>query len=286
MTNILFYDTEANSLDREQGFIQELAWAIFHKSGRLLSAKSRLIKWNRGYKVDDEAFTATGLSRDFCEEHGHDPIGVFGEFIIDSSHVDAICGHNIIEFDNKIMDSNIKRSMFESPGLYLPRALMIDTMHDLEYPSTIKGRSLDYLAMRHGLMMSGAHQALNDVLACAHVFFKYPVEKSFEIASTPFVTLHFYTDFHDHVGRELAYKLKFRWNRDFKRWDRSLRQYYVPQIAESLKGYQLYVNGLLHGQQEKPFNSMADQLSMLPADHVDERAAAIEMQKEHPEIPF
>lgn len=282
MTNILFIDTECNSLNTDLGFIQELAWASFHVSGRLLYAKSRLIKWNRGYHVEPDAFLATGLSREFCEEHGNDPIGVFSEFLIDASHADALCGHNIIDFDNKMLDSNIKRAMFESPGLFLPRALIVDTMHDLEYPSTIRGRALDYLAMRHGLMMSGAHQALNDVLACAHVFFKYPIEKTVEIASSPFVNLHAYTDFHDQAGRDLMYKLKFHWNRDFKRWEKTSRKYYVPAIHEKMEHIHLFVDNQPFGEEVKsePFN----QLTLLPP---DQRAAAIESQKQDvTEFPF
>lgn len=278
--NILFFDTECNSLSTSDGFIMELAWAIYHQSGRLISSQSYLLDWNRGYTVDQGAFDATGLAREFCAEHGTAAMHVFEKFLIDAGHCGAICGHNILEFDIPMLDTNIKRAMFESPGLFLPRAIRIDTMHDIVYPSNMKSRSLEYLAMKHGLMMSGAHQALNDVIACAHVFFKYPVERTLAIAQSKFVNLHAYTDYHDQAGRDLMYNLKFRWDRDFKRWKKTAREYFVKEIADNMPDYCLFVDNQPYGQPVPVMNTMSEQLQLIATPEADERKAVIASQNE------
>lgn len=237
---IAFFDTECNSLDTDHGFIQEIGWAIYDaKTKRLLKSRSHLLKWNMQYEVDEGAFETTGLSRAFCEEEGENATQVLLAFIADLEGVDAICGHNIIDYDIKMLGSNIPRCCFSSESKIddLPK---LDTMYDLPLKRPFKSMMLEYLAMKHGHIMSGAHQALADVFACAHVFFSYPLEEILAIASTPIIKLHGYTDYLDEVGREKFYKAKFRWNREAKRWEKTARAYHIPGTQLDLSGYNLF----------------------------------------------
>jgi len=237
---ITFYDTECNSLDTDGGFIQEIAWANYHaESKRLINCESHILQWTRGYLVDDGAFEATGLSRDFCQSKGAEAQGVLQKFLISAGLSDAICGHNIIDYDNKMLASNVKRTCFVEPEKFLNK-FMIDTMYDLPFTKPQKHMTLEYLAMKHGYIMSNAHQAMADVFACAHIFFQYPLDKILEIASTPIIKLHGYTEYLDEAGREKFYKAKFRWSREAKRWEKTARAYYIPGTQLELKEYNLY----------------------------------------------
>ncbi len=254
MALITFYDTECNSLDKEGGTIQELAWATFDiDSKRLVYAKSFLLNWNMHYEVSPDAFEATGLSKVFCERMGDPAPYVFSIFLDDVSRSQFVGGHNHLEFDDKIIAHNIRRSLFDWPEAFLkiPR---IDTMTDCPYPKHIKIRALKFLALEHGYVMSNAHQALADVMASAHIFFSYPFEQSLAIAETPMVDLYAYTDYHDQVGRDLCYKAKFRWNKENRRFEQRTRKFFLPEIESKMEHVQIFVVGA-----DQPATSEPDQ---------------------------
>lgn len=237
---ICFFDTECNGLDTDHGFVMELAWAVYDvRKMRCLSAESHLLKWNMQYEVEKEAQAVTGLTREFCEANGSPAGEVFTKFLLASSKCFAVAGHNVINFDKKIMKSNIMRALFSEPKQFLDQ-FTFDTYFDCPYPSTQKQMSLKYLALDHGYILNGAHEALNDVFASAFVFFKYKFAECLEIARTPLMTINGYTDFHDVEGREKFYKAKFRWNRDYKRWEKQLRAYHIPGTQLTLGDYNLY----------------------------------------------
>lgn len=256
---IAFIDTECNSLDTKLGFIMELGWAVFEaNSKRLLYSKSKLLRWNREYKVDPGAFEATGLTWEFCEKHGENAINVMGEFVQDMRMVDAICGHNLIHYDKNIIISNIKRALFDQSSDF-EKKYDFDTMYDLPFEKKFKSMALKYLALDHGYILSDAHQALADVFACAAIFFKYDVRKIIEIANTPLVKISGFTDFHDQEGREKFYGQGFRWNRDAKRWEKVCREYHVPGTQLSLESYRVFSEGMtttFEDKKEEPFNGL------------------------------
>lgn len=258
MAKILFFDTEANSLDTKFGFVQELAWALYDsESKRCLDSNCRLIKWNRGYTVDPEAFNVTGLSREFCEDHGSEAGQVFEEFLdpILNKKVDYLCGHNILGFDVPIMTSNILRSSYPNVEV-LNSVPFIDTYIDLPYPDSIRNYSLKYLALDHGYALLGAHQAMNDVFACAHVFFKYPFDKILELAISPLVTFAAYTAYQNVAARDQLKSLKFRWNGEKKRWEKSARKSHLGIIRARYDG-PLFINDVLfEPEQEKAEKQM------------------------------
>lgn len=265
---ILFYDTECNDLDKEFGVVQELAWAVFDiQTKRLIHAKSFLLKHERHYDVAPSAFEATGLTQAFSEKNGYSAGHVFGDFISDVEHVQLIGGHNITEFDDEILSRNIKRTLFGWPEhfLSLPR---VDTMLDCPYPSSIKIKQLKFLALEHGYVMSSAHEALADVLACAHIFFSYPFEKCREIYETPIVNLFAYTDYHDQRARDLCYQEKFRWDREGRRFQKRTRKFFLEGLRARLEHVHVFVDGEPEAQEE------SDQLSMEIAE------AIVQEQKE------
>lgn len=238
MSKILIFDTECNSLDTEKGFVQELAWAIYDLSSwRLLKSQSSLARWNTVYDVEPGAFAATNLTREFCESHGAPAHYLFTEFLSDAYDVDYVCGHNVIVYDIPMMTSNIKRAcLFEAKNSHFMEKHVIDTLIDCPYPATQKILALKYLALDHGYVLSDAHQAIADVFACKAILSKYDFEKVLEISKTPVVTITCKPDWNNLEGRGLVKNARFYWNPDRKLWFKSIREFYLNDIQESLAG--------------------------------------------------
>jgi len=233
---ILFLDSECNSLDTEGGFIQELAWVIADtKSFRTLKVESHLIKWLTSYEVEEGAIAVTGLSREYCEEHGELAQRVFTNFLFDAGCVDFICGHNLIGYDHPMLATNVQRACLSS----LERSdyagkLKIDTLTDCPYPSNMKIHALKYLAYDHGFILSDAHQALADVFACKHLLSKYDLAEVIEIAKTPMVTLTAKIDFKNVEGRDKIKNARFYWEPNKKLWTKRIREFHLKDMQESL----------------------------------------------------
>lgn len=234
---IFAYDTECNSLSTDDGFIQEVAWAVYDsETWRCLFAKSYLINWPTAYTVDPGALAVTGLTVEFCREFGRRPGDVFMEMLRDMGSSDVLCGHNAIHYDRPMLRTNIKRAMLFDVGPESPleNRLHIDTLLDCEYPSTMKIQSLRYLAYDHGFILSNAHQALADVFACAHLLKCYPLERTIEIAKTPVVKITSKIDWDNTEARERIKQARFYWNPTLKLWEKSIREFYVPGIQLKL----------------------------------------------------
>lgn len=237
---ILIFDTECNSLDRDYGYIQELAWAVYDTSSwRLLSCQSKLLKWGVDYEVDKGAFNATGLTHDFCEQHGESPDNVFSAFLGDTLDVSYVCAHNLLGYDDQMLKSNIRRTELYSMNLSIyDDKLKIDTLIDCPYPDNTKFMSLKYLALDHGYFHPYAHQAMTDVFACKHILSNYDFRVVEKIASTPIIMISSKIDFEDVESREKLKASKFRWNSSKKVWEKKVREFF-------LKDYQLSLGDIL-----------------------------------------
>ncbi len=233
---IAIFDTECNTLDTAEGFVQELAWAIYDvKSWRLLKSRSHLLKWNKPYEVEPGAFAATNLSREFCEQHGTSANYVMTEFLSDVHDVDYVCGHNAISYDIPMMKTNIMRScFFDYLNSSLAIAHPIDTLIDCPFPETMKIHALKYLAYDHGFILSDAHQALADVFACKAVLSSYDFDKVLEISKTPMVTLTTKIDWRDLDNRARIKNARFYWDNDRKVWKKNIREFHLTGIQLSL----------------------------------------------------
>ena len=233
MSKVLIFDTECNSLDLIGGFIQELAWGIFDtESKRFISAQCYILKWPRPYNVELEAYHITGLSYEYCQEYGSPADATFLLFEAAATKADFICGHNAIGYDIPMFISNFSRILF-TPTL-IQKSKVIDTLLDCPFPAKMKQHSLKYLALDHGYVLTGAHQALNDVYACAHILSCYDFEEVRKIAATPVVTLTAKIDFNDIESRDRIKNARFYWNPKRKLWEKRIREYHLPGIQLSL----------------------------------------------------
>lgn len=231
---ILIYDTECNSLDTSTGFVQEIAWGIWDvQSRRCIKAVSSLVKWDMEYQMDEGAAATTGLSKKFCDDNGQDAIKIFGEFEYDLYRSDYFCGHNAKAYDKPMINSNLTRAktkLVNNYGVYFrdqkehysETKILIDTFTDIEYPKHIKMQSLKYLAFDHGYILNGAHEALNDVFACAHLLFSYDLNKTLSNAIQPIFKVQVTLKYND-PNTSFIKESGFKWNPDLKVWHRNMR---------------------------------------------------------------
>lgn len=238
---IIVYDTETSGLDTENDLILELAYGIYHvceitNSWRLAESQSTLIKWHKEYVLKPEVEKLIGLGRIQCETYGHDADICFDDFMNLAKNCDFVAGQNILSYDNKIFLSNcVKASSLDfNLNFEFDRLKFIDTIYDLPLEEGSVVRALKYFALDHGYVLNGAHQAMNDVFACAHILSCYPISKTIEIASTPLIQVSASIHYSDQKTKDLLYKRGFRWNQKIKVYQKTIREFYLKKLTQDL----------------------------------------------------
>lgn len=235
MYHVLIYDTECSGLDTKKDHIMEVAWAIFSVTHdflenkwnwRCIKAKSALVSWHglSLYEVNPEAQAVTGLAREMCDEHGIPAIEILPEIFMDMAWCDFVGGHNIKGYDNEMMLFNQYRIFTEHDSMKLEideiyrKFKFVDSFADIEYPEHCKSLTLKYLALEHGYVLSGAHEALMDVFASAHLFKSYDFEKIKDNAAQPIEERFLSLKFGDPKVDVLKAN-RFKWNPEKKNLD-------------------------------------------------------------------
>lgn len=237
---ITLFDAETNGLDTENDLILELAWATYDvdeitNTWRLTECYSSLISWEQEYTLDLKLEKMLSLTKNQCLQQGHAPEFVISKFLSVSNLSVFIAGQNILAYDNKILTSNIlKCDFYEEAPVAFGNHNFIDTLFDLPLPEEQKPKALKYFALDHGYVLNGAHQAMNDVFACAHVLSCYPILKTIEIASTPLVKLFAAIAYQEAEKKKKLYEQGFRWNPDARRYEKTVREFYKQKIEDAL----------------------------------------------------
>ena len=147
---------------------------------------------------------------------------------------DFIAGQNIIQFDIPMMVSNLNRANLDSK--LLREIPAIDTYYDLNLSPNMKAKSLSYFALDHGYVNFGAHQAMNDVFACAHILSKYSITTTATIAETPLIEVITTNQYANKERKNLLYSLGFKWNGDTKTYNKITRKFFLPTLEDKLDG--------------------------------------------------
>jgi hypothetical protein len=249
---ILVYDTECSGLDTKASYIQEVAWAIFEvqptdifgnakESWRCVKAKSALVKWGEKhpYAVDPGALKVTGLTRDLCEQFGEEAIKILPELFLDMKECDYVGGHNVKGYDNDMFLHNNYRLFLGEDSMKLEIDEMyhslkfVDSMIDIDYPEHCKSLTLKYLALEHGYVLTGAHEALQDIFASSHLFKSYDILKTIQNAITPVEERYLKLVFGDPKVDKLK-EHRFRWNPKLKIWSKKIREDKVESLHREL----------------------------------------------------
>lgn len=135
---------------------------------------------------------------------------------------DFLIGHNAIEFDRKYLSKACK-----DYSILFPKKYWIDTMIDLPYPSSIKTRKLNYLAVEHQIPVTLSHRAVFDVWTAMQILKQYDIKETIERAKTGFVKLIAKISYEE---RTKASTQGFKWDPKNKIWFKVLREYDVKNI--------------------------------------------------------
>ena len=124
--------------------------------------------------------------------------------------------------NGEMFDIPMLARSFDLEGMAFERPICIDDTVDLEYPESIKGRTLSHIAADHGFLNPRPHSGLADVMTLIGVMEKgeYDWDKMLQSAKSPIINVIAKVSFDE---RQLAKDAAFRWNPDEKLWTKRMR---------------------------------------------------------------
>lgn len=180
----LFFDTETNG--KALNFnapasnlsnwprITQLAWQLYDENGNLINEKCYLIKPDGWVVPKEKFFIDNNMSTERCEEFGIPLADAIAEFMKDVEQSEYLIAHNI-KFDINVLDAELLRLNVISPKELKKVCTMTEGTGVCKIPGFrgYKWPTLTELHMKlFGENFQGAHDALDDVKACAKSFFE------------------------------------------------------------------------------------------------------------------
>lgn len=186
---ILFFDTETTGFPHkskpvdhpDQPHLVQLAAMLTEDDGKPVSQFSFIIDPGvaHGIRIPSGAAAVHGIDEERVWRHGIPTRYALRSFNELYQRADMIVGHNV-DFDCEIVSIGVERERLPFDAGYmngLPRFCTMKSSTDICcIPSPKGGNKWPKLgeAYKHftGLDLEGAHDAMNDLLACKAVFFK------------------------------------------------------------------------------------------------------------------
>lgn len=181
MNNIIIFDTETTGLPKSwKGGMREvdnwprviqLAWEVCDQQGGVLHQRQFLIKPD-GWVIPKEKFWIdNGFSTEKNEAEGTQLIRVLLQFIEDLKTCNLMVAHNM-KFDYPVLGAEFIRYMLTT-GRKLNRVCTMESSIQFCNLPRKKFPKLEELhTILFGESFDGAHDALNDVIACRKCFFE------------------------------------------------------------------------------------------------------------------
>jgi DNA polymerase III alpha subunit (gram-positive type) len=219
---ILFaFDLETTGLDFVKDRPIEVGAILYSTTQRkCLESQGFLVKTD--VPISAEITKLTGITQNAVNKFGYDS-DVSLEIVKDMMvQADAVIGHNVVRFDNKMLWAWTGR---EAVGI--PDPLWIDTYTDL--PNAKPG-TLTHMAADHGILNLFPHSALADCQTVLKLAEQYDIEKVVERAKSPAVVVQARVTFDTN---HLAKKEKFRWYPDKKMWFKIMKEMDVEAFVKN-----------------------------------------------------
>jgi DNA polymerase III epsilon subunit-like protein len=180
----LFFDTETNgkalnfnapATDLENWpRITQLGWQVYDENGILIKEESVLIK-PEGWTIPKEKFFIdNNMSTERCEESGLPLESVLKKLIIDMEKSKYLIAHNMA-FDINVLGAEFLRKGVKAENKLNKFCTMKESTNICKIPK-FNGYKWPTLTELHKFLFNegfeGAHDALDDVKACAKSFFE------------------------------------------------------------------------------------------------------------------
>ncbi len=182
----LVFDTETTGLPKNWNApvtdlnnwprIVQLAWQFYDEAGNVLAEANRIIRPD-GFIIPGEAAMVHGISTELALRDGIDLKEALLEFADVLSVAKGLVAHNI-NFDDRVVSAEFIR--MDMSREFLEQIAKICTMEGstdfCKLPGGPRGYRYPKLILLHERLFNegfdGAHDALNDVRACARCFFE------------------------------------------------------------------------------------------------------------------
>ena len=180
----LFFDTETtglpkrwkaplSDLDNWPRMVQ-LAWILCDDSGKEINRGNEIIK-PEGFIIPKEAERIHGISTERAHKEGIALKTALAEFSAAINDSKFVIAHNI-SFDEKIIGAEFLRKEIAHKFFDTPRICTKETSTDFCKIPSRRGYKWPTLSELHTILFGenfeNAHNALNDVEACARCFFE------------------------------------------------------------------------------------------------------------------
>ena len=179
----LFFDTETNgkalnfnapvyNLDNWPR-VTQLGWQLYDKDENLISEKSHLIKPDGWVVPKEKFFIDNNMSTERCEEFGIPLAEAVADFMKDLEQSEYLIAHNM-QFDINVIGAEFLRLNVTPSKEVIKICTMKEGTNFCKIPG-FRGYKWPTLTELHtkifGEGFEGAHDALDDVKACAKSFF-------------------------------------------------------------------------------------------------------------------
>ena len=220
---LLSFDVESTGLDFVKDRVIEVGAVLWSTSQhKTLESQGFLVKPD--VPVSAEITKITGITQAAVDKFGYESASALETVMDLMSCADAIIGHNVKRFDQKMLAHWAIREGISD----LPQMLWIDTMTDL--PDTFATK-LGYMASDAGFVNLFPHSALTDCLTVLKLVEKYDIDKVVERAQSPMVVVQAHQARHEN---ELAKKAKFRWYPAKTMWWKFVKEIDLEEFGKTL----------------------------------------------------
>ena len=182
--------------------------------------------------ITEELVELTGITDSMLFNHGFKKEDIprqLEALIQDMDKADYIIAHNGRGYDQPMLEALFKRY-----DKNLPIKVWIDSSSDIEYPRSMKQRSLMALEHYHGFVNPFPHRAVTDVMSMLKVASQYNLDRMAQLAISPVVELvaeFSPPNWNDPEEVEKFNRIKnkvaksgFRWNPQKKIWSRRVHR--------------------------------------------------------------
>lgn len=180
----LFFDTETNgkalsfttpvsALDNWPR-ITQIGWQMYDKDGNLVKERSNIIKPDGWTVPTTQFFIDNNMSTERCEKEGVPLVEVLNDLIKDLEQSEYLIAHNM-QFDINVLGAEFLRYNLKSENKVKKFCTMKESTNICRIPG-FRGYKWPTLTELHthlfGKAFEGAHDAMDDVRACAKSFFE------------------------------------------------------------------------------------------------------------------